>query len=410
MKQQKIRDDTMGKSVLFNIALIVTILAVGGVGFLMLSSSEKTSNMRDNKPEIRTVETQQISFDDITLQIRGHGTIESKQTLDIVAETTGRVIYAKNNLKDGTYVRKGETIVKIDSREIENQLFSLRSEFMNAVAQILPELKIEENGDLYEKWYNYFITLDSDKEVPELPEVSDTKEKIKVSMKQIFTKYYNIKNQEILYSKHFIQAPFSGFVQSGGILENSFVSRGQKLFSMHDARNLEIAVPLLVRDFNMIDFTKSPQVKIYTDNSDDVMWGKVIRKETKMQKNSQSLNIYVSFVNNNLNTYFLPGNYVKVLVEGKELENVAMIPRHLISNDKSIFTMEEGKLAKRSVDILAMQDDMAVIKNNIPDHTQMVTTILQKPLVGMQIESTNMEKKETESEVVADSNARDPQL
>jgi len=206
----------------------------------------------------------------------------------------------KNDLKDGTFVREGETIIEIDSREVENTLFTLRSEFMNGLAAVLPDIKIED-VNAYNRWYNYFINLDIHKTTPELPEILSSQEKIKLSGRGIFSKYYTVKNQEILLSKYKIVAPFSGYLTSQGIIEGSFISRGQQLFYLSDAKNVEIAVPLLVDEINLIDFSKAPSVKIYIDkNEEEALQGKIYRKETILNRNSQTLNVYVTFYNNKL--------------------------------------------------------------------------------------------------------------
>ena len=110
------------------------------------------------------------------------------------------------------------------------------------------------------------------------------------------------------------------------------------------------------------------------------------------------MNVYVSFTNEQLNPYFLPGNYVTLKIHGKKLNNVAKIPRYVVDNEDYVYTLEDGNLAKRKVEVVAFQGDVAVIKNTLPNNIQIVTTILQKPLIGMQIKSANESlelKKET---------------
>ena len=370
----------MKKQTILKLGSVIGIIAIGFLGMTLLSSTEKHSNARDSKPEVRTVNTEPVKFGNHILEIEGNGVIESQKTLNIISEANGVVLFAKNNLKDGTFVKEGETILDIDSREVENNLYSLRSSFLNAVASILPDMKIE-NSRIYEKWYEYFNKIEIKQNLPELPDITNLQEKIKLSSRDIFTKYYLVKNQEILLSKYKIIAPFDGFITSNGIIENSYISKGQQLFSISDAKNLEIAVPLLVEEINMVNFSSAPLVKIYSDkNSKDFITGKVLRKETNLDRNSQTLNVYVSFDNNNLNPYFLPGNYVNLKIQGKHLENVAAIQRSLINNDGFVYTLEKGKLAKKEVDLITIQGNKAIIKNTLPENTILVTTVLQKPL------------------------------
>lgn len=367
---------------------VVGVLIVGIVIMLALGSAETESNKRELKPEIRSVETQTLTFGNMNLAITGYGTIRSQNELNVIAEASGKILFAKNDLKSGTYVRKGELVVAIDQREIENNLYSLRSNYLKAIASLLAEMRIE-NENIYKKWSTYFESIDIEKPIPELPKELTSREKIKLSARDILTKYYDVKNQEILLSKYKITAPFDGYLESNGIVENSIISKGMQLFKITDAKNLEVTIPLLAEDVNMIDFSKNPSVNLYSEKNEDVLKGKIIRKETNLKKNSQTLDVFVAFRNENLNTYFLPGNYIRTSIQGKYLKNVALIPRHLVDNDNYVYTMVDNKLDHIKVDIITIQNNFAIVKNTVPKDTKIITTILQKPLLGMGLKSIN---------------------
>lgn len=385
------------------ILVFIAIIAVGFLGMMFLTSTEKTSNKRAEQIDIRKVETQRIVYEDFTLSISGNGVVNSKQSLEVVSEAQGKILYAKNNAKNGTHFKKGEVILKIDSREVENDLYSFRSDFMNSVASMLPELK-NESVEEYEKWFKYFNTLDIGSETPELPQTTDTREKIKVSSRNVFSKYYKVKNQEILLSKYNIAAPFDGYLSDSDLIENSFIVRGQTLFTLIDAKNLEIAVPLSVDEINMISFQSPPSVKIYYENDkDNYLEGKIFRKDINLERSTQTTNVYVSCTNNKLKSDFLPGNYVTVEISGKKMHDVAIIPRHSITNDGNVFVIEEGMLAVKDIDVLVYQEDFAIVQRSIQEESKLVSTILQKPLVGMKIDSINDPELIEEEVAITDS-------
>ncbi len=369
-----------------SIGVVVGIIAIGVIGMSFLGNSKPTSQKRDKKPQIRTVNTEQISFGELNLEVTGNGIVESQSTLDVISEVSGKIVFAKNNLKDGTFVKKGEVVLKVDSREIANTLYSLRSDFVNAVAALLPDLKVE-SQDLYNKWFTYFTDVDIHSKLPELPTISTLQEKIKLSSRQIFTKYYAVRNEEILLSKYVVKAPYAGYIKSGGVIANSFVSRGQHLFTIDDVYNLEIAVPLIIDEFNQIKFGNGTYVEISSDNNDETKVGKLVRKDPTLDRNSQSLKVYVAFTNYDMIPDFLSGNYVNIKISGKRLQNVALIPRHLMDNDSNIYTIEQGKLAKKKMDVVEIQKENVIVAKSSDDNFEIVTTILQKPLVGMQVKS-----------------------
>jgi multidrug efflux pump subunit AcrA (membrane-fusion protein) len=254
---------------------------------------------------------------------------------------------------------------------------------------VLPEIKIED-PDTYNKWYKYFINLDIHKTIPELPDISGSQEKIKLSTRNVFSKFYAVRNQEILLSKYRITAPFAGYIKSNGVVEGSFVSRGTHLFTLNDAVNVEISVPLLIDEMKLINFDSPPTAKVFPDKHEaEVIYGKIFRKETLLDRNSQTLNVYVSFTNNKLNSYFLPGNYVKVKIDGVKLNDVAKIPRYIIDNESYVYTMEDNKLARRKVELITIQGNDAIIKRTDMEEMKIISTIMLKPILGMRVKSVN---------------------
>lgn len=373
------------KQKLGKVLSVVVIVTLGFLAMNLLGSTEKETNKRIIDPEKRTVTVEPVNFGEYTLAVNANGVVSPQKTLNFISEANGKVLYAKNDLKNGTYVSKGELVVEIDSREIENDLYSLRSDFMNSLASVIPDLKAH-SEEVYDKWYNYFKEIDIHSEIPNLPEMTLSQEKMMISSRNIFKKYYDVKNQEILLSKYAVHAPFDGYIESTGIIENSFITRGQQLFTLKDAKNLEISIPLLVEEAGLLDFSTQPSVQIKSDNSEKTIEGKIVRREANLDRNSQTMNVYVNFRNENLDPNFLPGNYLNISIEGKKLKNVAVISRHLIRDNNHVYTMETGKLAEVSVDIIAVQSNNVIISKSIPEQTMIVTSLLQKPLIGMEVQ------------------------
>lgn len=96
----------MNKLVKVGVALL--IVTVGITGMIMLSSTQKESKKREEKKNVRTVETSKLKFGDHKILIEGNGLIESQKDLEIVSEATGRILFAKNNLKSGTRITGGK--------------------------------------------------------------------------------------------------------------------------------------------------------------------------------------------------------------------------------------------------------------------------------------------------------------
>ncbi len=378
------------RSTILKILSFFLILIIGVAGMKILGSSKKQTQKRDIVQEVRKVETQLLTNDDVQIKIEGNGTIEAQKTVDIVSEVQGIVTFAKNDLKSGTHVKSGELICKIDPRQAENSYQSQYAEFTRVLISFLAFANLE-SEELYDKWSKYFDEIDIKEPIKDLPEITDPRERNQAISNNVFTQYYAVKNAEIALSKHSIFAPFDGYITSNGIIKDSYVNFGQKLVSLQDVTNIDISVPLLLEDAQWIDFTKNPKVKVFWENdSDSWTYGKIYRKENQLNRNSQSINVFVSLNNENLNQHLFPGNYVRVLIEGVTIPNVAIIPRNIVDNDNQIYFVDDSsKLGRTRVNIIAVQGDMVLIEKLLSDSTKIVTSILQKPLIGMPIEDVN---------------------
>lgn len=378
------------KNIIKNLLSFIIILIIGVAGMKMLGSTKKQATKREAVQEVRKVETQLLIHGDVQIKIEGNGTIEAQKTVDIVSEAQGIVIYAKNDLKSGTYVKKGEVICKIDQRQAENQFQSQYAEFMRVLVSFLAFTNIE-SEELYNKWSNYYNEIDINKPIQDLPETTDQREKNQAISNNLYTQYFAVKNSEIALSKYTIVAPFDGYITSSGIVKDSYINYGQKLVSLQDVTHIEISVPLLLVDAKWIDFTKNPKVKVFWGN-DPNNWasGRIYRKENQLNPNSQSINVYVSLENKSLNQNLFPGNYVDVIIDGVTIPNLATIPRNIVNNDNQIYFVDDSsKLGRARVNVVLMQGDFALIEKSLNDSLKIVISILQKPLVGMPIEDIN---------------------
>ena len=389
------------KSIIYKISSFIIILIIGVFGMNFLGSSNKQAKKHAIVQEVRKVETQLLTHGNVQIKIEGNGIIEAQKTVDIISEVQGIVTFAKNDLKSGTFVNKSETICKIDSRQAENSYQSQYAEFMRVLVSFLAFTNIE-SDELYDKWSSYYNEIDITKPIKDLPKITDPREKNQAISNNIYTQFYAVKNAEITLSKHTIFAPFDGYLTSNGIVKDSYINYGQKLVSLQDVTHIEISVPLLLEDAQWIDFTKNPKVKVYWGNDlDSWTYGNIFRKENQLDRNSQSINIFVSLNNYTLNQHLFPGNYVRVMIEGVTLPNVATIPRNIVNNDNQIYFVDDSsRLGRARVNVVSMQGDLALIENSLSDSTKIVTSILQKPLLGMPIEDMSNAIVEIDTTIV----------
>lgn len=370
------------------IGATVLILLVSSGIMLLLALNKSKTNTREIEPPVRRVETLVPEFTEIPFYIEGSGLIKSSGSVDLYATASGKVVYSLNNLASGTYVEEGDMLLEVDSRLAQNALFLARAGLVSSVSALMPHLRPESDGYLFEKWNNYLYSLNVNSAVtPEIPELSVARELPLLSSYGIYSSYYTVKDAEINLENHRIIAPFSGYISGEGVIVDSSVSIGQKVLTLVDAGNLKLSIPLTIDDLEMLDSESLPiPVDIYPSiNNGTVISGQLVRKDVLMESSSQMVNVFIEFENPELDPRFSPGNYVDVVIQGQTMQNTAAIPRHAVIENNYVYIFDDGILAKKPISIRAVSNDMAYIYNTLPEGTEIVTSILQKPLIGMRL-------------------------
>lgn len=98
-----------------------------------------------------------------------------------------------SNFRAGKKFQKGEILLRIDDEVYKNSLFAQKSNLLNQLTLLLPDLKIDFPQE-YQKWDDYLANFEISKSF------------------NIYKLFYDIKSIEATYLKFFITAPFDGSV------------------------------------------------------------------------------------------------------------------------------------------------------------------------------------------------------
>lgn len=378
----------ISKSALIKGGAAIFILSGGICVMFLLSSSKAEANKKEVEPPVRKVETIIPEFGNIPYWVDGNGMVESAGSIEVYATVSGKVTYSLSNLISGTAVSKNDVLLKIDSRQVENNLYLARSKLVKAVASSIPQFKSGNDG-LYDKWNDYLNSLSfTSKVTREIPTLSSSREKLLISTYGIYSAYYDVKNAEIQLEQHSIIASFDGYISGSSILVDSFINAGQLLFTLVDAESLKVSVPLTVDDLGKIDVENRPDVTIFPSRENAAfLKGNIVSRDMTMDRFSQMVNVYVEFDNPGFDPRFAPGNYVDISIQAMVLADTAAVPRYAVIDNSFVYTYRDKLLGKEIVSIKAISGDTVFIENTLPPGTEIITTILQKPLIGMKLSS-----------------------
>lgn len=351
------------------IILVAVVIVVAGVaGKNYLASLKKDPPKRSLPETHQYTKVDKVKYSNLASKIKSSGRVRSGKRVVLSPEVQGKLTSSVVALKEGASFNKGQLLFKIDDTEAQLQLKAQKSNFLTALASILPDIKIDYPDD-YPAWKDYFDGIDIEKDLKQLPEVKDSKLKTLLAVKNILNQYYSIKSTEARLDKYSFYAPFNGSFSKVMFEAGTIVNPGAQIAEIIESTDMEIELPLTTDQVPWIKVGGNAQI---LDSKGQTYDAKVKRISSFLDATTQSIKAYLSFTNPG---NFYEGMYVDVLLEGPEVENVFEIPRAAIFDKNQVYILSDSSLQAKKVEVVKQNEYTAFIRG-IDEGKQVVTEAL----------------------------------
>lgn len=333
------------------VALIVLLGGSAALSWLFISMKPEPPRRPDSNVQ-RFVKADTVVYNDIISPLQREGRVVSGNDVLLVSEAAGKIEQGEVALKKGTSFKKGQLLATIYKDEAELALKARKSQFLNSLTNILPDLKVDFPNE-YNTYLNYFNAVDLNKKLPELPEAKNNKLKIFLSSRSILSAYFGILKDEKNLERRSLVAPFDGTFSQVNFEVGAYVNAGAQIARMIRTDLLEIEVP--VENGNSKWIKIGDKVKVLSHYQSDPLNGTVVRKADFVDPSTQSRSIFVK-VKDFSRDDLLVGEYKVVEFPGQKIENAMEIPRSAVFNSNEVFTVVDGKLKKAEINILKLNE------------------------------------------------------
>ena len=359
------------KYIIIASGIAIVLFAYFSMSFL--SGLKKDPVKAPAKEILRYVKAKPVKYKTHDGEIVASGRVYSKSEVALSAEVSGKVLAGKVPFKKGQKFSKGDLLLKIYDKEAGLSLKASKSNFLNGLAGILPDYKID-YPESYEGWYKFFENINIEKDLPELPEIKSTKEKVFLASRNILSSYYNIKSAESVFKKHSIYAPFNGAITAVNVEVGGITGMNSRLGNIINTKELEVEVPIKIEDASWIN--RGDKVTLKSDLTNESWTGVVARKSGDIDELTQSVSVFVN-VSNNKKTDLYKGQYLKAHFNTLKVSDVMRVPRNSIINTDQVFVVREGLLLKENVNVVKVNEKTVFI--NGLDENEMIVV---EPLIN----------------------------
>lgn len=379
------RNNEMSSRTLIGILIAAGIMVISFLLYMALANMKEEPPVKVKEEKILAVKSMTVEYDTIVSNVVASGRLASKDFVDLISESSGQILDGDVPLTTGQSFRKGQVLANIYKEEAVLLLKSKKSQFLNSLANLLPDFKID-FPDSYDKWYAYFKSIKLDKNLPELPAFSDDKEKIYLASRNILSSYYSIKVDEIKIDKHTIRAPFDGTYTDVLLEVGAVANMGSRIAKMINTNKLELEVPVELYDAKFIK--NGSKVMVYSEDESDMWTGIVNRKSNYVDPNTQSISIFINLQNSN-NAPLYKGQYLKAKFDGIKIYDAIEVARSIVFNHNEVFIVnKDNKLEKQNVEILKTNMNTLVI-NGLEEGTKLVNQALMNATANTKVKILN---------------------
>ena len=357
----------------------VGILTIGFLlmMFLLNTKSEPPKSKSVARPKI--VQANLIKLKNIHSEIVAFGRLTSSQPIILYSEVAGILEKGSIHFQSASSFNKGDLLIKVDDRQATLDLNSTKSDFLNALATVLPELKVD-FPDEYEKYQQYFNKCDFESNLKPLPKTGNQKIKFFLTRFNVYKLFYNVKNLEIRLEKHYFYAPFNGSIVSADLHTGSSVRSGSKIGELINLDNLEVEIPVATQD---IQWIKRNKPVMLTSSEIEGQWkGKIKRIGKSIDERTQTVQVFVAIENKN-NDYLINGVFLKATIPGKIIENSVSVPSRAIYKENYVYLVKNKKLDYKKIDVVRRQSDSVIVRGNLQNGDTLVTDLMQGVASGM---------------------------
>ena len=379
------------------------ILLVGaGIGARFLSQQKEPPKRKPAGAQVKQVDTLIAQLGTIPTSLEVQGELAAYDKIDLFAEVSGTLQSTSRPFKEGSYFPKGAVLISIDQEEAKLNILSQRSNLLNAITQLMPDLKID-YPESFNHWQQYLEKFELEAPLKPFPEPANQQEKYFIASRNLYSQYYSIKSAEERLSKYIIRAPFSGVITAASINPGAVVRAGQKLGELMNTNNYELVATIPMADLKYIQ-SGSP-VTLYSEDISGSWKGRVKRVNNQVEPGTQTVKVFIEVDGQQLKE----GMYMRGEVAASQIENAIKIPRNLLIDQKAVYTVKDSVLQLEEVQVVKITPEAAIIRG-IPQQTPLLAQPVPGAYDGMKVSikpngnSANAKKQPSKEKAVGSLN------
>lgn len=398
-------------------AILVVLILGGGIGVAVAFVKTRPEPPREEEEAVLpVVDVVEVEAGQQSVQLQLNGQVQPSRQIIVMPEVSGRIVWQNDELVPGGIVKRGDPLVRIDPRDFSLAVKQQQAQLSNQ--QLALEVEKGRRKVAEREWELF----KKEREAAGLPVPEDDDEgalalrrpyvdsaKVGVSSAKS-----GLSRAKLALSKTILTAPFNAVVRAEAVEKGQLVSPGMQLATLvgTDTFWVQTSVPIDKLAFVRLPAgdSKGSKAKVFleTGNGRIEREGYVMRllgdldpvgrlarvlvevkdpfllkpreKDAEAQLDDQESG------NSQSHLPLLIGSYVRVEIDGVELNDVLQIPRLALQENNRVYRLDsDDQLRIVRVETVWGTKDVIMVRGPLKKGDRLVVTNLAAPVEGMRV-------------------------
>jgi len=370
------------------ISLAVLTITIAAVLFITLSSP--SANRRGPKaPTAMSVEIVKLISQPYQVTLDSYGRIAATVQGQLNAQVAGKIVKVSDSFNQGSFFKRGEVLVTIDSRDYDIRVEAAQAELATAQVAFDEEKALSAQA------------IKDRKSIGTLKQASDfalRKPQMAAAKAKFQAASANLKQALLDVERTNIIAPYDGRVLAKYVDLGQVISSNTNIADIFATQSVEVSLSINNAQLGLVNLphnnlrSSAPVNTIELTNSiggEPQRWRASKQRTTaNIDNTSQQLSLIAQIDNpfgsdskRSLNI----GQFVTARITGKTIDDAIVIANSAIYQGNYVYLYANGVVERRNIEILFQNKRDAVIKSGLSQGETLITTPLGQIISGTKV-------------------------
>ena len=386
-------------SIIFRALLCVIIIAAGLFAANYLTRTSPGAHRRAPAKSTPRVRVQTVAPTSETVIVKATGTVIPARKITLKSRVAGEVIGTHPDFAPGGFLKKGALVLKIDDTDYQLALARKESEEVNARYAIALEQGRQEVAR--REWE----LINKDNPIDDADgELALRKPHLEKVLADLKAARIGIQQARLNVQRTRIRTPFNAVILATYVETGSQITAWERLADLVATDEYWVRVSIPVDRLKWIsipvDHRKTGSMARIIYHSDAVRTGSVIKLLGDLEPRGRMARLLIAIkdpLGRNPSDLHRPplliGEYIRVEIRGKPLNNVYRIPRTALRDGTRLWIAgSDDKLEIRPVETIWRDAEAVFLKTGLQPGDRLIVSDLSAPVAGMPVKVVDKSK------------------